>query len=93
MGVPLFALGDGFLQFFSSEPIGGVPETRLAGVGRTNQRWGKKEPASSLMGIALAVFCEQCFQRSDSEYHDANENDQSYAHLCSPGFDYVIASC
>ena len=67
MGVTFFALRDGFLHFFSGEPIGSVPEPRLVGVGRANQRWGKKEPARSLVGIGRAVFCEQCYQRSDGK--------------------------
>jgi len=59
MGVTFFALHDGFVHFFPGEPIGGVPETRLAGIGRANQRWGKKESASSSVGIVLAVFGQQ----------------------------------
>lgn len=92
MGVTFFPLHDGFVHFFPGEPIGGVPETRLAGVGRANQRWGKKEPASSLMGMVCAAFCEQCCQRSDGRHHHANENDHFYAHVCSPGFDCVVSS-
>jgi hypothetical protein len=92
MGVTFLALGDGFVHFFPGEPISSVPETRLARVGRAKERWEKKEPASSLLEIVLAVFCEQCYQRSDGKHHDANENDYSYPHRCSPGFACIISS-
>lgn len=58
MSVPFFALHDGFVDFFPGVPVGGVPETRLAGVGRANLRWAKNEHASSPVEIVLAAFCE-----------------------------------
>jgi hypothetical protein len=90
MGVPFFALHDGFVHFFPGEPIGGVPEPRLARVGSAKQRWGKKDPASSLVGMVLAVFCEQRDQCRDGQHHDTNEYDHSYAHVCSPRFDTLF---
>src|SRR3974377_513521 len=57
-GFSFLSLQNGFLDFFPGVPIGGVPETRLARVGRAHQRWAKKERASSLVGIGLAIFGE-----------------------------------
>lgn len=92
MSVPFFALGDGFLDFFPGEPIGGIPVTRLAGVGRANQRWGKNEPARSLVERVLAALCEPRYERRDGKRQSAKEDDHSYAHRCSPGFDCVLSS-
>jgi len=93
MCVRFFAFHDGFLDFFPCEPISGVPVTRIVGVGRANQRWGKNESASSLVERVLTAFCEQHYDRRDGKGHGAKEDDHSYAHHCSPGFDCGIASC
>ena len=92
MGETFFALPDGFVDFFPSEPIGGVPEPRLARVGRAKQRWGKHDPVISLVGMVVAVFGEQRDQRRDGQHHDTNEYDHSYALVCSPRFDTVFSS-
>src|SRR6266699_4007314 len=83
---------NGFVHFFPGEPIAGVPETRLARVGRAIERWGKRDSASIMVGMDLAIFCEQRDQRRDGKHHDTNEYDYSYAHVCSPGFDDGITS-
>jgi hypothetical protein len=90
MGVPFLSLQNGFLDFFPGVPIGGIPETRLAGVGRAHQRWEKKERASSLVGIVLAIFGEQRYKRGDGKRHEAKENDHFYVYYCSPAFDSVF---
>jgi hypothetical protein len=90
MGGPFFALPDGFVHFFPGEPIGGVPEPRLARVGRAKQRWGKQDPAISLVGMVLTIFGEQRDHGHDGQYHDTNQYDQSYAHVCSPRFDTLF---
>jgi hypothetical protein len=90
MDVPFLSLQNGFFEFFPGEPIGGVPETRFARVGRAHQRWGKKEPTSSLVGIVLAIFVEQRYERSDGKHHEAKENDHFHVDCCSPTFDSVF---
>ena len=87
MGVPFLSLQKSFLDFFPGIPIGGVPETRLARVGRAHQRWAKKERANSLVGIALAIFGEQGYERGDGKHHQAKENDHFHVYCCSPVFD------
>jgi len=90
MGIAFLSLQNGFLDFFPGVPIGGVPETRLAGVGRAHQRWGKKEPTSSLVGIVLAIFGEQRYERGDGKHYEAKENDHFHVYCCSPAFDSVF---
>ena len=90
MGVPFLSIQNGFLDFFPGKPIGGVPETRLARVGRAHQRWAKKERASSLVGIGLAISGEEGDERSDGKHHEAKENDHFHVDCCSPAFDSVF---
>jgi hypothetical protein len=87
VGATFLALQNGFLDFFPGKPIGGVPETRLAGVGRAHQRRERKESASGLVGIILTVFGEQRYECSDGKHHSEKDDDHSYAHSHSPVFD------
>ena len=87
MGVPFLSIQNGFLDFFPGEPIGGVPVTRLAGVGRAHQRWAKKELTSSLVRVGLAIFGEEGNERGDGKHYEAKENDHFHVYCVSPAFD------
>ena len=90
MGIAFLSLQYGFLDFFPGEPIGGVPVTRLARIGRAHQRWAKKGPTSSLVGIGLAISGEEGDERGDGKHYEAKENDHFHVYYCSPAFDIVF---
>ncbi len=84
MGVVFLTLQNSLLDFFPGIPIGAVPQTRFTGVGCAHQRWGKKDLASSLLGIGHAIFGEEGYERGNGQCHEAKYNDHSHVYCCSP---------